>query len=544
MIPSQMKDFSQSLIAVSFFASNILFWRESGYFDAAAEEKPLLHTWSLAVEEQYYVLFPIFLILVWRFGKNRVFWIIVVIAAISLLLSEWGWHNKATAANFYLAPTRAWELFAGSIAAFVVQKRGVQKNNLLAMLGLAAIIFSIFAYDENTPFPGVYALVPVLGVVFLILFADKETLVARILSTKAFVGIGLISYSAYLWHQPLFAFVRIKLLSVPSELVMLTLCSTSIFLAFLSWKFIEKPFRQRDSFTRTQIFSLSAFGVVIFVAFGLTGHLNNGIHDRLDGDVKSRFYEIENLFSDRLNLIKSGICHFRGRGKFLTFHPFLNQWNCVDGRNASPRIAVFGDSHAADKAAALLLNGFNLTRLGGNSCNLNPKGFQKKSHCLPLIKRFQEELSQNQYDFLILANLFDSPSELEISNLESIINFWSDKADEIILFSPMIEFENFDKLYIQHGSSVKTSYDETLHKQFYRSLEAISLPKNFSIVNTKEIFCAITSANCLPLKDNQPLLVDYGHLSRQGAQEFGLILHRTLRLDPPGTPSRVRMRRK
>ena len=130
MLPSQMKDFSQSLIAVSLFASNILFWRESGYFDAAAEEKPLLHTWSLAVEEQYYVLFPIFLILAWRFGKNRVFWMIVVIAAISLLLSELGWR-KQPAANFYLAPTRAWELFAGSIAAFIVQEQGVQKNNSL-----------------------------------------------------------------------------------------------------------------------------------------------------------------------------------------------------------------------------------------------------------------------------------------------------------------------------------------------------------------------------------------------------------------------------
>ena len=112
MLPSQLKDFAQSLVAVVFFGSNILFWRESGYFAADAELMPLLHTWSLAVEEQYYLLFPIFLLLAWRFGRNKVFWSVVGIAAISLILSEWGWRNKPDA-NFYLAPTRAWELFAG-----------------------------------------------------------------------------------------------------------------------------------------------------------------------------------------------------------------------------------------------------------------------------------------------------------------------------------------------------------------------------------------------------------------------------------------------
>src|SRR6056300_1366961 len=226
MLPYQMKDFSQSLVAVSLFAANVLFWRESGYFDAAAEEKPLLHTWSLAVEEQYYVLFPIFLVLAWRFGNVRVFWVIVVMAAISLLLSEWGWRNKATA-NFYLAPTRAWELFAGSIAAFIVQKQGIQKNNHLATLGLAAIVFSIFFYDETTPLPSVYALVPVLGVVLLVLYADKATFAAKLLSMKGFVGIGLISYSAYLWHQPLFAFARIRSLEHPSLPIMSAVSAAS-----------------------------------------------------------------------------------------------------------------------------------------------------------------------------------------------------------------------------------------------------------------------------------------------------------------------------
>ena len=281
LLPNQMKDFAQSLVAVSLFASNILFWRESDYFSAAAEDKPLLHTWSLAVEEQYYILFPVFLFLAWRFGKNRVFWMVVVFAAISLALSEWGWRNRPVA-NFYLAPTRAWELLAGSIAAFIVQKRGVEKNNTLALLGLVAIIFSIFAYDESTPFPSVYALVPVLGVVLLVLYADKDTYAAKLLSTKLFVGVGLISYSAYLWHQPLFAFARVRSLGESSTAELIFLSIITIVLAYFSWRFIERPFRSTapGAFSRKSVFVSALVGFVSFSAVGVYGHYSDGSKNR------------------------------------------------------------------------------------------------------------------------------------------------------------------------------------------------------------------------------------------------------------------------
>tara|TARA_B110000858_G_scaffold49124_1_gene56630 strand:- start:1943 stop:3871 length:1929 start_codon:yes stop_codon:yes gene_type:complete len=300
MLPSQMKDFSQSLIAVSLFGSNILFWLESGYFEASAEEKPLLHTWSLAVEEQYYLLFPIFLFLSWRFGKNRVFWIIVMLAAISLMLSEWGLQNKP-AANFYLAITRAWELFAGSIAAFVIQKRGVQSSNTLSCIGLAAVVFAIFTYDDSMPFPGAYALIPVLGVVLLVLFADKETYVAKFLSAKIFVGIGLISYSAYLWHQPLFAFARIRLIKTPSYEFLLLIAVLSMVLAFFSWKYIEKPYRKKGVLqtSKTGLFGKALSGFALFIVFGLAGINSDGFKGRFpvvaDGDVNSSdFYDYMN----------------------------------------------------------------------------------------------------------------------------------------------------------------------------------------------------------------------------------------------------------
>lgn len=282
MLPNQMKDFSQSLVAVGLFASNVLFWLESGYFDPVAEEKPLLHTWSLAAEEQYYLLFPIFLIIVWGFGRRKVFWMIVLIATISLLISEWGWRNQATA-NFYLTHSRAWELLAGSIAAFVIQKRGVQKNNVLSLLGLLAVFFSIIAYDQYTPFPSLYTLVPVLGVVLLILFGHQETLSARFLSNRAFVGIGLVSYSAYLWHQPLFAFARIRL-HEPSEWTFLVLAFLSLIIAGISWRFVEQPFRSNKDLIHRQstVFICSIAGILVLIVGGLIGNFSGGFKDATD----------------------------------------------------------------------------------------------------------------------------------------------------------------------------------------------------------------------------------------------------------------------
>ncbi|PCI80799.1 MAG: hypothetical protein COB20_02660 [SAR86 cluster bacterium] len=342
MLPGQLQDFSQSLVAVSLFSSNILFWLESGYFETAADVKPLLHTWSLAVEEQYYVLFPIFLFFAWRFGKNRVFSMIVVFAVISLGLSEWGWRNQATA-NFYLAPTRAWELFAGSIAAFVVLKRGVQSNNTLSMIGLTAIIFAIFAYDESTPFPSVYALVPVIGVVLLVLFAGEATLAAKLLSTRFFVGVGLISYSAYLWHQPLFAFAKIRLLDNPSSELMLFLSILSIVLAIFSWRYVEKPFRGKGKLFASK-FGLLGTAIPSFIfllGIGIYGITNNGFEKRFvrlfDGDVNhSGFHEyVDSHYVDcEPKQIADEALEWEG------------SLRCKQSREGNPDWVLLGDSHA------------------------------------------------------------------------------------------------------------------------------------------------------------------------------------------------------
>ncbi|HWK41740.1 MAG TPA: acyltransferase family protein [Croceibacterium sp.] len=274
MLPQQQAEFAASIAAVTLFSSNVLFWMQTGYFASDAELRPLLHTWSLAVEEQYYLLFPILLAVFWRWGRQRVLLLIVLAALASLALSQWA-SDHAESANFYLAPPRAWELLAGSICAFLLRGRPSFANSWLSGLGLALIVFSILFLDDSLPFPGIYALPPVLGTVLIILFGGAGTPAARLLSLRAFVGIGLISYSAYLWHQPLFAFARLGSDTEPTRLLMTALAGLSLILAWLSWRFVEQPFRGKGALlpSRPRLFAVSGLAIAVMLAIGLAGYL-------------------------------------------------------------------------------------------------------------------------------------------------------------------------------------------------------------------------------------------------------------------------------
>ena len=523
MLPSQMEDFSQSLVAVSLFSSNILFLRESGYFDAAAGEKPLLHTWSLAVEEQYYVLFPIFLILVWRFGKSRVFWMIVVMAAISLLLSEWAWRNEPNA-NHYLTPTRAWELLAGSIAAFVVQKQGVKSNNGLALLGLGGVGFSIFFYSESTPFPSVYALVPVLGVVLLILYADKETFAAKILSTKVFVSVGLISYSAYLWHQPLFAFARIKLITEPSDFLLTALALSSLLLAYLSWRFVEAPFRKRNRISRRTIFFLSIIGLAAFSAFGLYGYVTSGFE-------RHRSYlpfiaaesSVREVQDERLAAIRSGICQFNRMGEFTQIDEFLENWNCTDDdEGLKPTgIIITGDSHSADKAVSLRLNGFDTFQISGAACQLSEEYVSRdRGFCKKILRQAHSLARENEIRAIFLSNRFPE-AELSLDYLESIFNYWGDLGKPVYLWAPMPNFQDQQEAFLRDVSP-PSGPDFARERKFYEVLDKTNIPQNFHIIRTSDMWCSVDfEQGCLGFSSNKLLMADEDHLSVEGAKIFG-----------------------
>lgn len=263
MRPEQMEDFFDSVGAVAVFGSNILFWLESDYFAPAAEEKPLLHTWSLAVEEQFYLLFPLFMMGFFGAGRRRLGIAMATVAVLSLALCEWVRPIDAMA-SFYLAPMRFWELMLGALTALwqrVPSQAASGVSQAASLAGLALILFAVVTFDAATPFPGLATLVPTVGTVLVIAYATPATFAGRLLGARLFVGIGLVSYSAYLWHQPLFAFARIRTPGEPAETTFAVLALASFALAVASWRFVERPFRDRERISRRGVAIASASGI-------------------------------------------------------------------------------------------------------------------------------------------------------------------------------------------------------------------------------------------------------------------------------------------
>lgn len=330
--PKQMVDFGQSLVAVGLFFSNILFWQEAGYFAASAELKPLLHTWSLAVEEQYYLVFPLLLALIWRIWRGGVIWIIAAIALGSFAWAIWGWPDDPDA-RFYLAPTRVWELLVGALVALVPVSQTGRFAQYASLGGLGMVFASILVYDSGTPFPSIYTLLPVMGAAAVLMFAGPETWAARFLSMRVLVAIGLVSYSAYLWHQPLFAFARLRSLTEPSALVMFGLAILSLALAALTWRCVETPFRRPNrQFLKTPQAVLVSSAVICLglAALGVALQQEKGLTAR---------------FSDQ----SLAMLETKGSKQRCSYHadlPNLADADCLFSPNGEIQALIIGDSHA------------------------------------------------------------------------------------------------------------------------------------------------------------------------------------------------------
>ncbi len=245
LLPEKREAFSEALLAVALFCSNVYFWRQSNYFAPVAEENPLLHTWSLAVEEQFYLFFPLVLLLLWPLGRAWITRAVAAASLVSIATAELA-STAHPAANFFLIPSRAWELGAGALVALTLGLRSPgasRRADAAAALGMAMVVVSVFMFDDRTPFPSLLAVLPVGGTVLIIVGAQPRGGIGRLLSSAPVVHVGLISYSLYLWHQPLLAFARLTSDGEVAAPMVAAALLASLVLAELSWRFVEQPFR-------------------------------------------------------------------------------------------------------------------------------------------------------------------------------------------------------------------------------------------------------------------------------------------------------------
>ena len=368
LFPKDLKRFTDSMLAVIFFLSNHLFSNQSSYFDSATELKPLLHTWSLSVEEQYYLLFPLILMFAWKLGQRWVLAILLAIIIASLLTAQWLSGAKPELA-FYILPTRAWELLIGGLVALYVTNAqrwpaSIKINQWGSALGMALIIYAIFVFNKQTPFPSFYTIIPTIGAALIILCSNQGNLIGRLLGHRILVGIGLISYSAYLWHQPLFAFTRYRYLEHPSQFLLGGLGLIAFILGYFTWKYIETPFRNKQRFNRRQIFTYSAIGCLVFIAIGLTSSLNKGFYSRLtDQEKEVLMYDSPDLLGKMyLNVYKRGACFLEPTKTAQDF-----QESC-SGKNASDSVLIWGDSHAAALSFGIRQQFEHVTQYNSTAC--------------------------------------------------------------------------------------------------------------------------------------------------------------------------------
>lgn len=274
LLPSQHEAYAKSVVAAFFFFSNILFWLQTGYFMPEAELKPLLHTWSLGIEEQFYLFYPLILMVIWRFGPSARVAVLALIFLLSLigsiLLSQ-----TAPGANFYLLPTRAWELMAGALLALAPANilRNTRLSGLLGLIGLGMLGASFAFLGPDTPIPSHWGLIPVGGTILLIGCVNARSLVGRILGHPALVQVGLVSFSAYLWHWPILVFARIRYGPSLDPAVLTGLILLTLALSFVSFHVVEQPFRRRG---RTALLPFRGLAVILVAVAGLLIGLTSG----------------------------------------------------------------------------------------------------------------------------------------------------------------------------------------------------------------------------------------------------------------------------
>jgi len=442
LLPAEMEEFAKSLLASTFSISNIFFLHQSGYFDGPAAIKPLLHTWSLAVEEQFYIFLPLFLLAVRRLPATRQRLLILAAALISFAVSVWGaFHDPA--ATFYLAHTRAWELLLGTLIALDIFPRfsNALWRNAASVTGLALILVAAVLYDKATPFPGAAAFVPCFGAALIIATGRSEpSLAGRLLSLSPIVFVGMISYSLYLWHWPIIVFQGMSgsfAQGASPKAAKLIVLLASFAAATLSWKFVEQPFRgRRFGISRAVLFRMASVGAVVLVIVGAGA--TSGLPFRYPAEAVRVAAFLENTDPLTQSQYRVGTCFLTSINAKTTF----DAARCLKEEPGKRNELLIGDSHAAQLWFGLSSVFTNVNFMQANASGCKPtldQALGMVRNCERLMNDvFHDYLPAHRVDDLLIAAHWE---EDDLPRLVRTVDWLMHQGVSIVLFGPVVQYD-------------------------------------------------------------------------------------------------------
>ena len=476
LLPSSLIDFSKSILYSLGFSSNLYFWYSGQQYGAESGLlKPFLHIWSLSIEEQFYIIFPIVLLILFKYFRKYLIHILILGFIISLGLADWGSKNYPSF-NFYVLQSRGWELLAGSILGYFEIRNGHRSRNktlnlILPSIGLFLIGHSILFFNDEMFHPSILTLSVIIGVCLIIWFSEKDEIITKILSTKLFVGVGLISYSLYLWHYPIFAFARITEFIQEGLFINLLLAITMFILSFFSYLLIEKPFRKKH-FSFRKLINIIFLAYVSLIFFSLTV-VYKGVSSRMP-----------NVFELNKNNVQTWTILKDNNGKVCND---LYKY-CSFFSSHKKKIYLVGDSYMASLSFSLKKKlekkDYNLlvSTLGSDICyptieenKTKIRNLKNYKYCLNLTNN----LNQEENSIIVLGG---NPLNYEFQNFGLISDnyFKLQKKNYLILVYPIpiMKFNVQQKIKNFYKKKLKKIDNKTLEKSEYFTSSYQSFLKN------------------------------------------------------------------
>jgi peptidoglycan/LPS O-acetylase OafA/YrhL len=540
LLPNSFVDFSKSIFYILGFNSNFYFYNSRfRYGDEDGLFKPFLNTWSLSLEEQYYIFFPIILVFIFKYLRKYLLIILAIVLTTSLILANTLSKDHASF-NFYFAPTRCWEFIVGSLLAILeinLRHRSQNRiiNEILSIVGLVLVFYSFIFFNDKMFHPSFYTILPVLGVSLLIYFLNTEAIITKILSSKLFVSIGLISYSLYLFHYPIFAFVRIK--EFPQNelfnLYVVAAVIVLILLSILSYYFIEKPARNQK-YKFKSIFLLIIIFSTLIIIFSYSVIKNNGF--------EKRFF-ITSTYS---------LSSLRYEEESKKFEIDFNYDNYLNYSNINKNVLIVGNSHAEDLAKVLsfsyLKNNFyfNLVSPKNREDNYNYQAryfYDYLTSNISKIDYFSDNFIEHldkQYKNSQIIILATSWNEEDYNSIEGILEILKKDNKKLIIFDNALNSTLYHKLYkfnrldyfvfkekkLPNSEELKKieklMYNDLQNKKVINEIIYKIAKKNLiKVIKREDIFCNKLLKKCPVLtKEGYKIYYDYGHLTNEGAKFF------------------------